>query len=255
MKFLVISDLHGEVAMLEKIDAEFKAADAVLFAGDFAKFNHTETGKPALEALCKKHDVIFSVIGNCDEPSFLAEVEAFDISCEKTLAWHEGLAFCGSGGGSKFSGATPNERSDEELAGDFDVVLNAAASDEVAASENGSAGEWRNLVANDDDKSAGAKGSWNNLIVVMHNPPKDTECDKIENGMHVGSPLLRAFIEKTKPLAVVTGHIHESAGIDKIGETVVVNPGSLAEGKYALMKVEKSGDEWKVVNCELRNVN
>lgn len=237
MKFLVISDLHGEVAMLEKIDAEFKVADAVLFAGDFAKFNHTETGKPALEALCKKHDVIFSVIGNCDEPSFLAEVEAFDISCEKTLAWHEGLAFCGSGGGSKFSGATPNERSDEELAGDFDVVLNAAASDEVAASENGSAGEWRNLVA------------------IMHNPPKDTECDKIENGMHVGSPLLRAFIEKAKPLAVVTGHIHESSGIDKIGETVIVNPGSLAEGKYALMKVEKSGDEWKVVNCELHNVN
>lgn len=227
MRFLVISDLHGEISMLEKLDEEFKKADAVLFAGDFAKFNHTETGKPALEALCKKHDVIFSVIGNCDEPSFRAEIEARDISCEGTLVFHEGLAFCGSGGGSKFTGATPNERTDEELASDF------------------------SLVGNDDDKTAGKDSGWNTLIVVMHNPPKDTECDKIENGMHVGSPLLRSFIEKAKPLAVVTGHIHESVGIDKIGETTVINPGSLAEGKYGILEVAKDGDKWHVENCEL----
>lgn len=231
MKFLVISDLHGETAMLDKIDEQFKNADAVLFAGDFAKFNHAETGKPALEALAKKHDTIFSVLGNCDEPSFGKEIEAVDISCEATIAWHEGVAICGSGGGSKFTGTTPNERTDEELASDFDVVLNAENS-----SENGTAGNWGNLIA------------------IMHNPPKDTECDKIPNGVHVGSPLLRKFIEDAKPLAVVTGHIHESAGIDKIGETTVINPGSLAEGKYGLLEIEKSGDSWKVTNCELHNI-
>lgn len=231
MKFLVISDLHGETAMLDKIDEQFKNADAVLFAGDFAKFNHAETGKPALEALAKKHDTIFSVLGNCDEPSFGKEIEAADISCEATIAWHEGVAICGSGGGSKFTGTTPNERTDEELASDFDVVLNAGN-----ASENGTAGNWGNLIA------------------IMHNPPKDTECDKIPNGVHVGSPLLRKFIEEAKPLAVVTGHIHESAGIDKIGETTVINPGSLAEGKYGILEITKEGDSWHVVKCELCSV-
>lgn len=241
MKFVVISDLHGEISMLDKIDSEFKVSDAVLFAGDFAKFGKTETGKPALEALCKKHDTIFSVIGNCDEPSFKAEIEAADISCESAIVWHDGLAFCGSGGGSKFTGATPNERSDEELAGDFDVINDACAAGDLSGA---------GTLADGD----AAKGDWSNLIAIMHNPPKDTECDKIASGVHVGSPALRTFIEKTKPLAVITGHIHEAAGIDKIGETTVINPGSLAEGKYAVLEAEKSGDAWKIVNCELHKV-
>ena len=35
MKFLVLSDIHGNEEKLEKLNAEFEAADAVLFAGDF----------------------------------------------------------------------------------------------------------------------------------------------------------------------------------------------------------------------------
>lgn len=105
MKFLVISDLHGNVSVLDKLDDEFKAADAVLFAGDFAEFK-PETGKPALKALCRKHETVFSVIGNCDEPDFLDDIEDVDISVENTLVFHDGLAFAGSGGGTKFTGTT-----------------------------------------------------------------------------------------------------------------------------------------------------
>ena len=40
--------------------------------------------------------------------------------------------------------------------------------------------------------------------------------------------------------------------IESIGETVVINPGSLGEnGFYAWLEVEKSGENWKVVNSEL----
>ena len=59
---------------------------------------------------------------------------------------------------------------------------------------------------------------------------------------------------ETKPLALVCGHIHEGRAIDKIGETVVVNPGPLAEGNYAILEVEKIGEEWKVANVELKNL-
>lgn len=222
MKFLVLSDIHGDVDALDRLDAQFKAADAVLFGGDFAKFEHTETAAPVLKKLCEKHEVIFSVLGNCDEPDFITQIEEKDISVEGSLVYHEGLAFAGSGGGSKFTGTTPYERTEDELVGDFDVVKNA-----------------------DED------GRWNNLILIMHNPPKDSKCDMIPNGMHVGSEKLRAFIEKTAPLAVVTGHIHESAGIDKIGDTTVINPGSLAEGKYAWLEVEKESGAWRVTKAEL----
>lgn len=227
MKFLVLSDIHGDVDALDKLDEQFKAADAVLFGGDFAKFEHAETASPVLEKLCAKHETVFSVLGNCDEPDFITQVEAKDISVEGSLVYHEGLAFAGSGGGSKFTGTTPYERAEEELVADFDVVASA----KEGADEN---------------------GHWNNLILIMHNPPKDTKCDMIPGGVHVGSEKLRAFIEKTAPLAVITGHIHESAGIDTIGNTTVINPGSLAEGKYAWLTVEKdSAGVWAVTKAEL----
>ena len=71
MKFLAISDLHGNVSVLDKLDSVFKSVDAVLFAGDFCECFKTETGKPALDALIKKHDEIYAVLGNCDEPDFI----------------------------------------------------------------------------------------------------------------------------------------------------------------------------------------
>ncbi len=229
MKFLVISDLHGNIPMLDKLDGEFKSADAVLFAGDFAEFNHPETGTPSLEALCKKHETIFSVIGNCDEPDFLEEIEKKDISVEDTLVYHDGLYFAGSGGGSEFKGTTPNERTDEELLSDFNIVENT--------------------------KEGGGDGRWNNLILIMHNPPKDTKCDAVSPTVHVGSPLLRRFIEEKAPLAVVTGHIHEAVAIDTIGGTVVINPGPLADGCYAVMEVEKDGGVWKVTRAGLKKAD
>lgn len=225
MKFLVISDIHGETEMIEKLDPCFKEADGVIFAGDFAKFEHEETGLPVLQLLCKKHETIFAVIGNCDNPEFISELESRDVCAQKTLVMHEGIAFCGSGGGSKFTGTTPNEREDSELLSDFNIITSEG------------------------------KQEWNNLIAIMHNPPKDTECDKVAPTVHVGSPLLRTFIDDYKPLAVVTGHIHESLAVCKCGDTTVVNPGSLAEGKYAWLEVEKSTDgKWSVKSCTLETL-
>lgn len=224
MKFLVISDLHGNLEVLDKMNEVFKQADGVIFAGDFAKFGNEETGLPALEKLCSRHDTIFSVIGNCDNPSFIEEIEKRDISVEKQLVMYEGLAFAGSGGGSKFTGTTPNEKSGEELMADFKIIT-----------EQG-------------------EQEWNNLIAVSHNPPKNTDCDKISGGVHVGSELFTQFIEQYKPLAVVTGHIHESAGICKVGVTTVINPGPLLEEKYAWLEVVKEKGGWKVVSAELKSL-
>lgn len=224
MKFLVISDLHGKLDVLDKMNTQFKEADAVIFAGDFAEFGHEETGLPALEKLCSKHDEIFSVIGNCDNPKFIEETEKRDISVEKQLVIHEGIAFAGSGGGSKFTGTTPNEKTEEELISDLKIITDQGIQE------------------------------WSNLIVITHNPPKNTECDKIEGGIHVGSQMMTDFIENYKPLAVITGHIHESAGICTVGNTTVINPGALAEGKYARLEVSKENGNWKVTGAGLYTI-
>ncbi|MBR1537734.1 MAG: metallophosphoesterase family protein [Treponema sp.] len=228
MKFLILSDIHGDLENLDKLDTQFKEADLVLFGGDFAKFEHLDTAKPVLQKLLSKHENIFSVLGNCDSPDFLTEIEAADISVEGTLAFYEGLAIAGSGGGTKFTGTTPFEREEDEIISDYDVV---ESSSEECADEN---------------------GHWSNLILIMHNPPKETECDKLPNGLHVGSEKLRTYIEKRSPFLVVTGHIHESSGITKMGETTVINPGSLAEGKYGWVEAEKKPDgKWTVTKSEL----
>lgn len=221
MKFLAISDLHGNVSVLDKLDSVFKSVDAVLFAGDFCECFKTETGKPALDALIKKHDEIYAVLGNCDEPDFIEELEDAEINAERILNFTEGLSIIGSGGGQIFTKQTPNERTEEDLIDDF-KILNF---------ENAS--------------------SLENLIVISHNPPKDTVCDAVNKDVHAGSLLFRKFIEEKKPLFVVCGHIHEGVGIDKIGETIVVNPGPLTDGKYAIIEVLKEDKKFKVSSAEL----
>ncbi len=60
------------------------------------------------------------------------------------------------------------------------------------------------------------------------------------------------YIEENQPLAVVCGHIHEGAGMEKIGETLVINPGSLGEaGSYAQMEIEKEGEFWQIKDAKI----
>jgi len=86
------------------------------------------------------------------------------------------------------------------------------------------------------------------FILVTHNPPFGTKLDKVETGEHVGSKVIREFIEKEKPLLAISAHIHEAGGIDKIGKTTIFYPGVAYEGYYGLVEV---GDE---IKCEIKKL-
>ncbi len=62
-------------------------------------------------------------------------------------------------------------------------------------------------------------------ILLTHAPPFDTEVDKIPDGNHVGS-----------------GHVHEAIGEDKIGDTIIFNPGTLEENHAILIDVDDNMD-------------
>lgn len=74
-------------------------------------------------------------------------------------------------------------------------------------------------------------------IYVMHSPPFGTRLDLIQGGKSTGSRSIKAFIEKLQPLLTLHGHIHEApelsgAYVDRIGETISINPGqSIWTGK------------------------
>lgn len=221
MKLLLISDGHGDTAALDALEPVAAACDAVLFAGDFAKFGHPDTGKPFLERLAKLHDQVFAVTGNCDLPGFRDEVEALDISVEGSLSYFSGLLIGGSGGALRHHGATPNEREEEELAADLSLAAGSSGEDDGSEEAGPPAG----TVFRD------------NLVVIAHHPPKDTLADLLPSGSHVGSAALRSFIDSERPLLYLCGHIHEASSVDRAGDTVVVNPGALNAGQYALAEL------------------
>lgn len=82
------------------------------------------------------------------------------------------------------------------------------------------------------------------VIFVSHNVPYRTKLDKIGikahklvRGKHYGSKLIKEIILKCKPRLHIGGHIHEGRGVQKIGRTLLVNPGSAHEGKGAIVEI------------------
>ncbi len=222
MRFLVLSDIHGAIDMIDKLDDEFSKADAVLVAGDFAQFKDVASAEPTLKLLSSKHERLFCVAGNCDEPAFVDTLDSYDASVQGSIVFSEGLSFSGSGGALRFTGVTPFERDDEELINDLNMVKELENTD--------------------------------NLVLLIHQPPLDTKLDVITAGAHVGSPLVRDFILEFQPLIVVSGHIHESFAIDTLGKTTLVNPGSLEEARYAVLEVSKVHEQWLVTKSELKTL-
>jgi len=93
-------------------------------------------------------------------------------------------------------------------------------------------------------------------VAIVHAPPYGC-CDVVGVGMnmisggsssggHAGSVGIRAYIVEQNPNLVVSGHIHEAMGIEKLKDSYVINPGNL--GRFydrdygTFMEVELDGD-------------
>ncbi len=74
-------------------------------------------------------------------------------------------------------------------------------------------------------------------IFQFHVPPYGTRLDeapkldeqlrpKVDETIHAGSTAVYEAIKKYQPLLGLHGHIHESRAVEKIGRTIVFNPGS-----------------------------
>ena len=68
------------------------------------------------------------------------------------------------------------------------------------------------------------------VVLITHGPPYGTKCDYLHHLGFVGCKSFNKMIKDVKPLVHVCGHLHENASCkDKIGSTIVINPG--ADGK------------------------
>ena len=80
-------------------------------------------------------------------------------------------------------------------------------------------------------------------VLLSHAPPIDTRLDQLASGRHVGSSGVRDLALAASRV-LVCGHIHESAGVDRVGDLVMLNAGALGEpfgrAQYGLIELSRS---------------
>lgn len=59
-------------------------------------------------------------------------------------------------------------------------------------------------------------------LIVTHEPPAGV-LDLARSGRHIGSRAVLDLLNRLRPRVLTCGHVHEAAGIERLGETLVIN--------------------------------
>jgi uncharacterized protein len=210
MRIVSFGDIHMSLRTVERLAPELRAADLVILSGDLTNFGGRDAAAQVLDATRRHAANVLAVSGNLDQLDVIDFLRDEGVSLHGEARRFGDLGVFGCGGSNRTPFHTPTELSDEAIG----LLL-----------ERGYAG-----VADAP-----------HVLMVCHTPPAHTTTDRITGGQHVGSPAVRAFIEEHQPAVCITGHIHESAGVDRIGCTVVVNAGAFRDGGYVLVETGPNG--------------
>jgi Icc-related predicted phosphoesterase len=193
MTILAFSDIHRDLAAVERIAQAAKSHNATLLigAGDYATCR--EGLQPVIDAIAAINIPAVLVHGNAESPDELKSAAAPypHLHClhGESIELH-GLTIVGVGG------AIP-----ETPFGDWSVDH----------SEH-DAQRWLDPFDHAD-------------ILVTHSPPKD-HCDLDSEGNRYGSSAILDWIQRAQPRYALCGHIHASWGATStIGATKVMNLG------------------------------
>lgn len=203
--WIVVGDIHDKLENVNKLP-DLPDLAGIIISGDLTLEGDCPQAEKVLNALARPSLPLYAQIGNMDLP----EVDACLTKKSKNLHCRvyelaPDIAIFGIGGSTSTPFNTPSEFTE-------------------------------------DTYSAWLEESWKKAslyprrILISHNPPKDSACDRIASGAHVGSSAVRKFIEEKQPDICICGHIHEAKSSDRIGKTLVLNPGMLADGAYVLVR-------------------
>ena len=210
MNITAFSDIHSCLDFLRpstEAAEDVKNADIVLISGDITNFGGARQAKAIISEIQSYNENVFAVPGNCDLPEVDKHLkkEGKNLTCN-FIEYGE-FVLAGVGGFGNCNRHEKCESSNEY----FQICLQHVAERHVSGKD---------------------------LIFVSHFPPFNTSVDQTGLGKHGGMRVMRDFIEEHQPLLSVTGHIHEGAGVDKIGRTTLVNPGSFRQGSYAVIEID-----------------
>ena len=204
--WIAVGDIHDDATNFARIP-ELAQADGIIITGDLTVNGGARQAQRIFEDISGAGVPVFAQIGNMDRP----EVNEWLNETGANLHRHvvelaPDTAIFGIGGSTFTPFGTPSEFPESSFAAWLDEMWPAAR-------------------------------KYQRAILVSHNPPKNTLCDVIGSGAHVGSEAVREFIEENQPDLCICGHIHESMAVDQIGRTVIVNPGQLCDGGYVVVRM------------------
>ena len=218
MKIISFGDIHEDVNILAKIKSAMETADIVVISGDLTNCHGMMEAKKVVDSVKAYSKRVLVQYGNMDKPdvdTYLTK-EGINLHGNGFVIGDVGIFGCGGSSPTPFN--TPSEISDE----DIEKFLFKGYSKVKDA-------RWK--------------------VMVCHTPPKDTSTDVIRGGIHVGSSAVRNFIIKHKPDVCITGHIHESRGTDKVGNTLVLNAGMFRDGWHIEVVTDKTGISATIVSA------
>jgi len=204
--WIAIGDIHDDVSQTGKVPG-ISQAQGVLISGDITNYGSGARAKALLKEIERFNARILAQIGNMDTRSvedFLEE-KGFNVHARATdLGFNVGLIGVGYSTFTPFG--TPSEVSDSQIQTWLDQAIKQAQ-------------------------------DFEHLILMAHNAPLGTRTDRVRSGQSVGSRAVRDFIEKYQPEVCITGHIHESKAVDRIGKTQIINPGLFGAGGYVSIRL------------------
>lgn len=212
MRIAYVVDVHDRFDAVGDALARTGPVDVLVVGGDITTFGTPDDAERAITQWRPLAPRLLAVAGNCDSPEIDARLVELGVSLDARGVVIDGVGLFGASAAPHSPLHTPYEVPDEELGRRADAGL---------ADVDG-ARVW---------------------IFCPHSPPYDTACDRLRSGRHVGSPTLRAFVDREQPDLLLCGHIHEARGMDDVGATRVVNPGPVASGHHALVEI---GDDVSV---------
>lgn len=210
MRIVSFGDIHMSLRTIERLAPELERADLTILSGDLTNFGGPDDAEAVLAATRRHARAVLAVSGNLDQPEVIGFLCRQGVSLHGEARRIGTLGIFGCGGSNFTPFRTPTELSDDEIG-----TLLERGYQQIADAPH--------------------------RLMVCHTPPAHTATDRIYSGQHVGSPRVRAFIEAHQPEVCITGHIHESAGIDHIGRTAVVNAGALRDGGYIVVSLGTGG--------------
>lgn len=243
MKILLCSDLSNKIPKipLETIDS----CDFVLLAGDITM--GARSLKRAISVFEKLRNLfpdplpVFLIPGNHDLPLIATTPEFFPknfvqmhnkSSIFRINGFEKDILIIGFGGSTPIPGFPVNQPGPNYFTFESEEIYNS-------------------LKALATEKRSFFSENYFTILFV-HEPPFNTSLDITHHKEHVGSKSIKRIIEEFQPNIAVSGHIHESRGIDHIDQTIIVNAGEAKYSNYAIFNImEKKGSKLPEIDVKL----